>query len=529
MIPTDELLRRAGLVTADGHSPVRIFVPSGAQLNDYRGCLVTPTLVWDAERPALVGLPLRALSDPRGVPLVTPKSALAFFYRRSSSANRRLYCCSDPFDAALVGTRRLGVASAIVAARSDAVDAQLARLLCRIAPQELLIFSASTSAGTRSSESWIAAATVAGLPAQVVELPPGFSLRDLRFVSGDAALDDLLRLGVGWRPPRAIPAVRATGSSMTRLPWRQNTNAQSRDLTDYIGHLQARGHQRAECRRRAQALALLWRFALRLKVQNTRGLGRRHIEEWQRELVATATAALPGRSIGAAIRILTAVKGFLAWLATTERSTSDLSGVLTPIPRPSSAPVLVLSEVEIERVLCGIRLSTDGGRRDRAMLELLYSTGIRRGELVGLDVDDLDFGRAVLRVRRGKGGRSRLVPLGRRAIAWLRQYIEVVRVRHLRDAVERALFVTRNGRRIGVEMVTTRMHQCLKSAGVMKPGSCHIIRHSVATLMHDAGADIRDLQALLAHALLTSTQIYTRVSLQRLHEVHRRTHPAERG
>jgi integrase/recombinase XerD len=187
----------------------------------------------------------------------------------------------------------------------------------------------------------------------------------------------------------------------------------------------------------------------------------------------------------------------------------------------------VLAADEVERALAGIATATPTGLRDRTMLELLYSTGVRRGELAGLDVGDVDFARCVLRVRRGKGGRSRVVPLGRRAATWLHRYLDDGRPRALRRADEPALFLSRRGVRIGVKMVTARMHACLRRAGLTKGGSCHIVRHSVATLMHEAGADIRDLQVLLGHALLTSTQLYTRVSLQHLQAVHRRTHPTE--
>jgi integrase/recombinase XerD len=163
------------------------------------------------------------------------------------------------------------------------------------------------------------------------------------------------------------------------------------------------------------------------------------------------------------------------------------------------------------------------------MAELLYSTGIRRGELVGLDVGDVDFERRAITVRCGKGRRSRMVPVGHRALEWLARYVSTARRQQLRHVTEVALFLSRGGMRISEKTVTTRMRARLVAAGITKRGSCHVFRHSAATLMHDAGADIRDLQALLGHALLTSTQLYTRVSVARLHEVHARTHPAERG
>ena len=207
----------------------------------------------------------------------------------------------------------------------------------------------------------------------------------------------------------------------------------------------------------------------------------------------------------------------------------DATAGLARMRRPMTVPPVVLTAAEVEQVLHAIRVRRSGGLRDRAMLEVLYSTGIRRVELVGLDVGDLDDARGVLLVRRGKGGRSRVVPIGARARSWVSRYVETDRVRRLRVATEPALFLSRRGERLRGKTVTARMHACLRSAGITKPGSCHILRHTVATLMHDRGADIRDLQALLGHALLTSTQLYTRVSMQRLQDVHARTHPGERG
>jgi integrase/recombinase XerD len=220
-----------------------------------------------------------------------------------------------------------------------------------------------------------------------------------------------------------------------------------------------------------------------------------------------------------------ALRVFLRWAFTSGRTGHDLSGVLANVRRPVTVPPRVLSAHEIERTLAAVPVRRPAGLRDRAMLELLYATGIRRGELAGIDVSDVQASVGVLRVRRGKGGTARLVPLSPRAAAWIQRYLDDVRPRHLRDLREPALFVSRRGRRLTPKEITGRMHACWAAAGLPQAGSCHVMRHSVATLMHDRGADIRDLQALLGHAVLTSTQLYTRVSMQRLQEVHRRTHP----
>jgi len=130
-------------------------------------------------------------------------------------------------------------------------------------------------------------------------------------------------------------------------------------------------------------------------------------------------------------------------------------------------------------------------------------------------------------VREGKGKKDRLVPIGERAIAWTHRYLDAVRPRLVQGGRDPgALFVSARGTRIRPNRLTERLHRYVVVAGVGKPGSCHIFRHTMATLMHDAGADIRDLQEMLGHAQLSTTEIYTHVSIQRLKAVHTETHPA---
>jgi integrase/recombinase XerD len=227
---------------------------------------------------------------------------------------------------------------------------------------------------------------------------------------------------------------------------------------------------------------------------------------------------------------LTAVRMLLAWATRTKRLTVNPAAELE-LPRlPKRLPRAVLTISEMERVLAQPDCTTALGLRDRAILEVLYSTGIRRMELVGLDLVDLDIERGALFVREGKGKKDRLVPIGERAVQWTLVYLDRVRSlllrRALRAADPRALFLSARGERIRAAKLTDRLHQYLTSAGIEKPGSVHIFRHTMATLMHDAGADIRDLQEMLGHAQLSTTQIYTHVSIERLKAVHTKTHPA---
>lgn len=223
---------------------------------------------------------------------------------------------------------------------------------------------------------------------------------------------------------------------------------------------------------------------------------------------------------------LTAVRMLLAWATRTKWLAVNPAAEL-PMPRaPKRLPRAVLSVSETERVLEEPDITSKLGLRDRAILEVLYSTGIRRMELVGLDVADLDMERAVLFIREGKGKKDRLVPIGARAIRWVERYLDEARPELVARRDSGALFVNARGTRIRPSRLTERLHRYLKAAGVQKPGSVHIFRHTMATLMHDAGADIRDLQEILGHAQLSTTEIYTRVSIERLKAVHARTHPA---
>jgi integrase/recombinase XerC len=162
--------------------------------------------------------------------------------------------------------------------------------------------------------------------------------------------------------------------------------------------------------------------------------------------------------------------------------------------------------------------------RDLAAVELLYATGIRVGELVGLDLDSLDHSRRVVRVR-GKGDRERVVPYGVPAAQRLDEYLRDARPLLARDPRESALFLGRRGRRIDprqVRSVVTELVGRVEGAPAIGP---HGLRHSAATHLLDGGADLRSVQELLGHATLSTTQLYTHVSVERLRASYRQAHP----
>jgi len=169
------------------------------------------------------------------------------------------------------------------------------------------------------------------------------------------------------------------------------------------------------------------------------------------------------------------------------------------------------------------------GQRDRAILELFYSTGLRRSELARLEIHDLNRERQTLQVRQGKGHKDRVVPVGSRALEWIVRYLEEVRPRLMLHAQERALFLTSYGEPFNPDVLSRMVSKWLKQAEIGRPGSCHLIRSTCATHMLEGGADIRFIQQLLGHEKLETTAIYTQVSIEQLKAVHGKTHPAETG
>jgi integrase/recombinase XerD len=190
-------------------------------------------------------------------------------------------------------------------------------------------------------------------------------------------------------------------------------------------------------------------------------------------------------------------------------------------------PTSVLTADQVETLLNVPDVDTPLGLRDRTILETFYSSGIRCAELVTLDVYDISLGREVLTVRSGKGKKDRVVPIGTRALTWIEKWINDIRPDLVTQSSAESLFVSKNGRRLGSNYMSNLVKRYMTSIGIEYRGSCHLLRHTAATLMMENGADLRSLQQFLGHARLNTTQIYTHVSIQRLQEVHRKTHPAK--
>ncbi|HVR26748.1 MAG TPA: site-specific tyrosine recombinase XerC [Candidatus Polarisedimenticolia bacterium] len=189
-------------------------------------------------------------------------------------------------------------------------------------------------------------------------------------------------------------------------------------------------------------------------------------------------------------------------------------------------PKHVLTIPEVEQVLQQPDIADPLGLRDRAILEVLYSCGIRRAEVIHLNLFDLDAERGTLLIRQGKGKKDRFVPIGERAIAWVEKYIREARPQLVVEPDMGTLFPTGAGEEISPDHLTLTVGSYVQKANLGKTGACHLFRHTMATLMLEGGADIRFIQQMLGHAELSTTEIYTHVSIRMLKQVHTATHPA---
>lgn len=222
---------------------------------------------------------------------------------------------------------------------------------------------------------------------------------------------------------------------------------------------------------------------------------------------------------------LVPLKGFFKWLTRAAEIPANPASELD-LPRNfKRIPRQLLSAADAQTVLALPDLGTLVGLRDRALMEVLYATGMRRMEVASLCTDDIDAPRCVVLIREGKGRKDRMVPLGERALHWVQRYLIEVRGQLVWDSNEKTLFLGFEGRALNPSWLSTLVAQYVKRAEVGKTGGCHLWRHSMATLMLEGGADIRHIQAMLGHADLSSTQIYTQVALRHLSQVHARTHP----
>jgi integrase/recombinase XerD len=278
----------------------------------------------------------------------------------------------------------------------------------------------------------------------------------------------------------------------------------------------------------------LWRLGKFLDYLEAQGIT--HIDGITKDVVRTYQVELyqsinkkgSPNTISYQNTMLSAVKQFLHFLKEHDHIVSDPARDIRFAKEPKRLPRGVLTPSEARKILHAPDTKSVIGYRDRTILEVLYSTGIRKDEINNLTIADVDYTDGFLRVNDGKGKKDRVVPLGRIACRYLENYIETVRPELIRDPYNNHLFLSLRGNKLSKNVVWELIKNYAKAARIKKNVHPHTFRHTCATAMLKNKADLRVIQELLGHASLNSTQIYTHISITDLKEIHKKCHPRER-
>lgn len=323
---------------------------------------------------------------------------------------------------------------------------------------------------------------------------------------------------------RKIPAHKPPGPRIERVDPLARLKL-TRYMDEHFEWMRVTGYSLDTIRARRIAIRRFIAWCDDLGIDDPREITRPMLERYQRHLFYYRKADGTPMTLGSQLGCLAPLKTWFKWLAREHHILANPASELELPRQPKRLPRTILTVAEVESILAEASPESVQGLRDRAMLETLYSTGLRRMELPGLAIYDVDLNRRLVWVREGKGRRDRVVPIGERAAAWVNRYLTEARPQLVGRDTE-ALFVTDFGEPVTPEYLAAKVKRYMQFAGIDKPGSAHLFRHACATHMLEGGADIRFIQAMLGHAELSTTQIYTHVSIDKLVEVHAATHPA---
>jgi integrase/recombinase XerD len=305
----------------------------------------------------------------------------------------------------------------------------------------------------------------------------------------------------------------------------ENNTEMARKIEGYLAHLQGRNYSENTLIKRWYELRHFLRWCGERSIERPQDMTRNMFERYQRHVYSARNRHDKPLSPSTREDRVMGVRVFFSWLV---KSHQLLFNPGTDVEKPRGCirlPKQVLSLAEVEQVLNQVNMSFPLALRDRTILEVLYSTGIRRMELCNLKMQDIDLNRGWLMVDQGKGNKDRVVPIGDRALAWLEKYLSELRPELMVNPHEEHVFLSKQGNKMRPQQLTVIGHRCVIKAGLNKTGSCHIFRHTMATLMLEGGADIRYIQEILGHRRLETTQLYTKISIGKLKDIHNRTHP----
>jgi integrase/recombinase XerD len=306
------------------------------------------------------------------------------------------------------------------------------------------------------------------------------------------------------------------------------------DLEAYLGELRRRRLSRSLVERAGRVLPSLFSHLSENAVRDLRAVSEAHLVSWSRALAQKKTRQGGPLSLTTQVLYLAAVRRFFAWMVKRRRILVDPAKGLV-MTAPDSLPRLVLTEAQARRLMSApgpVNPRWWAGaveRRNRALVETLYATGLRLSEIARLEVADLDLLEGTLLVRNGKGQRDRMVPVTGRAAVALDEYVRDARPLIARDHRQQALFLAWTGARLSPVTIGVIVRAKGEAAGIRQRISPHVLRHTCATHLLRGGADVRHVQELLGHRSIDSTVRYTRVAIRDLVAMIERAHPRERA
>lgn len=263
------------------------------------------------------------------------------------------------------------------------------------------------------------------------------------------------------------------------------------------------------------------------QVRTADQLRQKHLEGWQQHLHGYRTGkGLPLRPLSINKQI-ESVRGLLKFLAKRGYIQDSLLHILAYVKKPKLLPTSVLTHAEVKKLLAHIPTSSPEGYRDRTLLELLYTSGLRRKEILGINLADVDFKNRTAIVM-GKGSKQRVVPIGRTAMRFVETYVLGVRPFLTRNPVEPALFLDRYGKRLPTQILAKRLHGYTNGLGFKVTVTPHTFRRSCTTELIRGGANIYHVKDLLGHEELDTLRHYTKLTIDDLKKTHEKCHPRER-
>lgn len=297
---------------------------------------------------------------------------------------------------------------------------------------------------------------------------------------------------------------------------------------EYIQSLKTRNLARRTIESQRWRLSKFFLYLYQQGVDRFEQINKPLILEYQTELYHSLSKR--GQPFGACYQnsLLSSVKSFTRFLKERDYIISDPSHDVQYAKTPKTLPRSILTKSEARKIINAPDTKSTLGYRDKTIMEVLYTTGIRKEELNNLTLHDVDYHDGFLRIIAGKGRKDRMVPLGRIACRYLENYIKSVRPELIKDPYNDHLFLSARGNRLSKNVVWELVKKYAKKARIKKSVSPHTFRHTCATAMLRNKADVRAIQELLGHESLDTTQIYTRVTIDDLKEVHKRCHPREK-